>query len=218
MSNLAIAVFRNIINLLFQIKVWKMFADPHSLLVLQEVSMDALCDITNEIRQEKGEVTVFDFNSVMEETERRVQSLLGYGPETVTDLRQIYLTMKERYYTRTERKRKQKLGENDDISEEGSGKRVHEQNGTNLQTQFQENIQQFGSITSGGIVKVGRAVGTVGVITGSFIGSAGSTVLSKFNASATSAIESNPPTKSRSHDKNEMDDHDYDAEWTKITK
>ena len=195
-----------------------MFADPHSLLVLQEVSMDALCDITNEIRQEKGKVTVFDFNSVMEETERRVQSLLGYGPETVTDLRQIYLTMKERYNTRTERKRKQMLSKNNDISEEGSGKCVHEQNGTNLQTQFQENMQQFGSITSGGIVKVGRAVGTVGMITGSLIGSAGSTVLSKFNASATPATVNNPPTKSRSHDKNEVDDHDYDAEWTKITK
>ena len=57
-----------------------MFADPSSLLVLQEISMDFLCDVSNEIKAENDSLTVFDFNIVMEGTEKRVNALLNYGP------------------------------------------------------------------------------------------------------------------------------------------
>jgi len=81
---------------------WKMFIDPNAMLVLQEVSLDLLCDICVEIGRERrvkklsaereknggnssedgmeggmpgmqdGKVTVFDFSEIMERTEKRV--------------------------------------------------------------------------------------------------------------------------------------------------
>jgi len=81
---------------------WKMFIDPNAMLVLQEVSLDLLCDVCVEIGRERrvkrmlgerdvgggsgedglgqggmpgtqdGKVTVFDFSEIMERTEKRV--------------------------------------------------------------------------------------------------------------------------------------------------
>lgn len=81
---------------------WKMFIDPNALLILQEVSLDLLCDVCVEIGRERrvqklveldkknnnvgehqqqqrgmpgvrdGKVTVFDFSEIMERTEKRV--------------------------------------------------------------------------------------------------------------------------------------------------
>uniref|UniRef100_A0A7S1B573 ELMO domain-containing protein n=1 Tax=Corethron hystrix TaxID=216773 RepID=A0A7S1B573_9STRA len=72
---------------------WRMFADPNSLLVLQELSLDILCDVV----VEKGaalaggeKITVFDFPVIIEATERRVRDdLLGAGPKTVNELRHL---------------------------------------------------------------------------------------------------------------------------------
>ena len=43
---------------------WKMFIDPNAMLVLQEVSLDLLCDVCVEIGRE-----------------RRIQKLVGVGKE-----------------------------------------------------------------------------------------------------------------------------------------
>jgi len=90
---------------------WKMFGDPNALLVLQELSMDMLCDVVVEINQVKSakteadenieelsQVTVFDFPQVMEITEKRVRDdLLGAGPKTVDDMRAIHGKLQIRY-------------------------------------------------------------------------------------------------------------------------
>ena len=136
-------------------KVWRMFSDPSSLLVLQELSLDFLCDVCSEVKAEQGKLTVFDFNVVMEETERRVQALLNYGPETIHDLRQTHSIMKERYRKRLDRRLK---GEAEPV----------------LDNNLHQLGETVGSLTGDGIWKVAKAVGTVGAFTGTMIGSAGS--------------------------------------------
>lgn len=97
---------------------WRMFTDPDALLVLQEISMDALCDTVCELRREYREehrksgtsgeprnVTVFDFHAVMHRTERRVRNdILGAGPKTVQDLRNVAERVRSRNMRDAERK------------------------------------------------------------------------------------------------------------------
>lgn len=109
---------------------WRMFADPNSLLVLQELSMDVLCDVVCELRREyqaedgksaghhnnsmdgsnnnnssSRDVTVFDFHAIMERTERRVKDdLLGAGPKTVQELRDIAERLRKKNLREMERK------------------------------------------------------------------------------------------------------------------
>ena len=89
--------------LLSQKTFWRMFADPNALLTCQELSMDMLADVVVELQTERrakdeAEVTVFDFTTILETTERRVQyDLLGAGPKTVDGLRKIHGQLKIKY-------------------------------------------------------------------------------------------------------------------------
>ncbi|KAL3787122.1 hypothetical protein HJC23_013103 [Cyclotella cryptica] len=111
---------------------WKMFIDPNAMLVLQEVSLDLLCDVCVEIGRErrlaqlsacgsdngtkKGEktfgtlgtkVTVFDFSEIMDRTEKRVgEEILGVGPQNVDELRAIARRVKSKYLMRIQLKEK----------------------------------------------------------------------------------------------------------------
>jgi len=72
---------------------WRMFADPNTLLVLQELSLDILGDVVVEkgaALAEGEKITVFDFPTIMEVTEKRVKDdLLGAGPRSVNELRHL---------------------------------------------------------------------------------------------------------------------------------
>lgn len=115
---------------------WKMFIDPNAMLVLQEVSLDLLCDVCVEIGRERrikklvgkregnkdakdegggggmpgsrdGKVTVFDFSEIMERTEKRVgDELLGAGPRNVDELRATARRVKSKYLMRVQLKEK----------------------------------------------------------------------------------------------------------------
>ena len=113
---------------------WKMFLDPNAMLVLQEVSLDLLCDVCVEIGRERrlrnllendslvkdkmnknavgmhdrcGKVTVFDFTEIMERTEKRVGSeMLGAGPRNVDELRAVARRVKSKYLMRIQLKEK----------------------------------------------------------------------------------------------------------------
>jgi len=113
---------------------WKMFIDPNAMLVLQEVSLDLLCDVCVELGRERrikklvgtgkkgeeandvpsgmpgsqdGKVTVFDFSEIMERTERRVgDEVLGPGPRNVDELRAIARRVKSKYLMRIQLKEK----------------------------------------------------------------------------------------------------------------
>lgn len=115
---------------------WKMFIDPNAMLVLQEVSLDLLCDVCVEIGRERriamlevamenreghplpddaagmsgsqnGKVTVFDFSEIMERTEKRVgDEVLGPGPRNIEELRTIARRVKSKYLLRIQLKEK----------------------------------------------------------------------------------------------------------------
>jgi len=122
---------------------WKMFIDPNAMLVLQEVSLDLLCDVCVEIGRERrieklknqaaaaeqgsedessnnrkkkeggmpgsegGKVTVFDFSEIMERTEKRVgDEVLGAGPQSVDELRDVARRVKSKYLMRIQLKEK----------------------------------------------------------------------------------------------------------------
>lgn len=113
---------------------WKMFLDPNAMLVLQEVSLDLLCDVCVEIGRERrlrnlleddslvkdkmnknavgmhdrlGKVTVFDFTEIMERTEKRVgEEVLGAGPRNVHELRAVARRVKSKYLMRIQLKEK----------------------------------------------------------------------------------------------------------------
>jgi len=106
--------------LLSQKTFWKMFADPNAITAVQELAMSMLCDVACELGQEKKipalnpsdgmvaartEVTVFDFSTILERTERRVRDdLLGAGPKTVDELRSIEGRLRIKYKAQLERK------------------------------------------------------------------------------------------------------------------
>jgi len=110
--------------LLSQKPFWKMFADPNAITAVQELAMSMLCDVAVELGQEKripylaqktnanegmaeasDKVTVFDFSTILERTEKRVRDdLLGAGPKTVDELRSIEGRLRLKYKTSLERK------------------------------------------------------------------------------------------------------------------
>ena len=123
--------------LLSQKPFWKMFGDPNSLLVCQELAMDMLADVVVELVRERnlprgnndmdlkqslhgedqGKVTVFDFAEILDTTERRVRDdLLGAGPKTVEELRAVHGRIKVRYeraMAKKEREAERKFGKKD---------------------------------------------------------------------------------------------------------
>jgi hypothetical protein len=93
--------------LLSQKPFWRMFADPHALLVCQQVSMDVTADVVDELTKERGRVTVFDFAEILKIVEDRVErDLLGAGPQSVSDLRALYQRNRDKY----ERLQQRRLG------------------------------------------------------------------------------------------------------------
>ena len=116
--------------LLSQKPFWKMFENPDSLLVLQELSMEILCNVVVEMGRERklpkdekdddsggggggggfngqaGQaVTVFDFAEILARTEKRVNDdLLGSGPRTVDELRAFHSRNCTRYMKALDRK------------------------------------------------------------------------------------------------------------------
>ncbi|KAG7354258.1 ELMO/CED-12 family protein [Nitzschia inconspicua] len=123
--------------LLSQKPFWKMFADPNAILAVQELAMSMLCDVAVELGQEKkvpslakqhsdgmpgdanDRVTVFDFSTILERTEKRVRDdLLGAGPKTVEELRAIATRLKVKYQQQLERKiqRARQLEEGGDVA------------------------------------------------------------------------------------------------------
>jgi len=109
--------------LLSQKPFWKMFADPNAILAVQELAMTMLCDVAVELGREKkvpalakqmsdgmpgdanDRVTVFDFSTILERTEKRVRDdLLGAGPKTVEELRSIAGRLRVKYQNQLERK------------------------------------------------------------------------------------------------------------------
>jgi len=94
---------------------WRAFSDPTALLVLQELSMDMLCDVVVELgterryehpdNDEKHKVTVFDFSQIMEIIEKRIRvDLLGAGPRNVQDLRDIAVRLRGKYSNALEKR------------------------------------------------------------------------------------------------------------------
>jgi hypothetical protein len=115
--------------LLSQKPFWRMFENPDSLLVLQELSMEILCNVVVEMGRErkipkerKGansdidgqehqqEVTVFDFAEILYRTEKRVNDdLLGAGPRNVDELRAIHTRNCTKYMKALEKKEEMAL-------------------------------------------------------------------------------------------------------------
>ena len=113
---------------------WGMFqTDPHSILVLQEISMEMLCDIVTELQMERvsagqEKVTVFDFAQVLDITQKRVKDdLLGSGPRNVVELRQISVKVKEKYKQKCIQK-SEKLRKKNIISEDDDGSSLRQLN------------------------------------------------------------------------------------------
>lgn len=121
---------------------WKMFIDPNALLVLQEVSLDLLCDVCVELGRERrvkhfmklagkevkedreelggmpgatdGKVTVFDFAEILQRTEKRVgDELLDAGPQNVDELRAIGRRVKSKYLMRIQLQEKHNIPKSD---------------------------------------------------------------------------------------------------------
>jgi len=108
--------------LLSQKPFWKMFGDPNAILAVQELAMEMLCDVVVELGRERkvpslnkqhntshqgngDKVTVFDFSTILERTERRVRDdLLGAGPKTVEELRSIAGRLRIKYQNQIDRK------------------------------------------------------------------------------------------------------------------
>eukprot|EP00934_Nitzschia_sp_Nitz4_P006411 Nitzschia sp. Nitz4//scaffold19_size178191//15744//17228//NITZ4_001956-RA/size178191-augustus-gene-0.33-mRNA-1//1//CDS//3329540616//6401//frame0 len=114
--------------LMSQKPFWRMFGDPNAILAVQELAMTLLADGVVELTKErqvkslaqkhsthtsmpsdmdehKTEVTVFDFSTILERTERRVRDdLLGAGPKSVDELRAIAERLRVKYQSQVDRK------------------------------------------------------------------------------------------------------------------
>ncbi len=116
--------------LMSQKPFWKMFENPDSLLVLQELCMEILCNVVVEMKRERNipqveevvlpkadrfegqrgqkDVTVFDFAEILSRTEKRVNDdLLGAGPRSVDELRTIHSRNYTKYMRAIEKKEQQ---------------------------------------------------------------------------------------------------------------
>jgi len=123
--------------LLSQKPFWKMFENPDCLLVLQELSMEILCNVVVELKRERkfpkednhkdkdkdkekgpgfdgqegqADVSVFDFAEILYKTEKRVNDdLLGSGPRTVDELRANHTRNCTKYMKAIDKKEQQAL-------------------------------------------------------------------------------------------------------------
>ncbi|KAL7554155.1 hypothetical protein ACHAWF_017559 [Thalassiosira exigua] len=100
---------------------WRMCIDPNAMLVLQEVSLDLLCDVCVEIGRERRVRKIVEKNegggggkdgggggmSMTREGKRRVgEEVLGAGPQNVEELRAVARRVKSKYLMRVQMKGK----------------------------------------------------------------------------------------------------------------
>lgn len=104
--------------LLSQKPFWKMFSDPYAILTVQELALELLADVVQELVEVRRAtaalsepaaartyVTVFDFPHILTVTEQRVEyDLLGAGPISITDVRQIHAKLRAQYQTQLQQK------------------------------------------------------------------------------------------------------------------
>jgi len=85
--------------LLSQKPFWRMFADPHAMLVCQETAMQLTADVVVEVQTERGSpVTVFDFANILAIVEKRMEyDYLMAGPTSSADLKKIHVRNKKKY-------------------------------------------------------------------------------------------------------------------------
>ena len=135
--------FHKIDALLSKKPFWKMFENPDCLLVLQELSMEILCNVVVELKRERkvpkadkdkdkhkdkdkergpsfdgqeglADVTVFDFAEILYKTEKRVNDdLLGSGPRNVDELRANHSRNCTKYMKAMDKKEQQALKANE---------------------------------------------------------------------------------------------------------
>ena len=186
--------------LLSQKPFWKTFQNPDSLLVLQELSMEILCNVVVEMKRErklpkeenrKGKgfdgkvgqagVTVFDFAEILYKTEKRVNDdLLGAGPRTVEELRAIH-TRNCAKYTKAMDKMEQQaqralersnaMGVMPSLSNNsGSDRFAAFASASNTTTEAAKN---FGSVATNVFGKTGDAIGKTSGVAGNIMKDAG---------------------------------------------
>jgi len=184
--------------LLSQKPFWKTFQNPDSLLVLQELSMEILCDVVVEMKRErklpkeenhKGEgfdgqgaqagVTVFDFAEILYKTEKRVNDdLLGAGPRTVDELRAIHTRNCTKYMKAIDKKEQQalralersKMGVMPSLANSSSDRFAVLASASNTTTEAAKN---FGSVANNVIGKTGDVIGKTSGVAGNIIKDAG---------------------------------------------
>lgn len=129
--------------LMSQKPFWRMFADPNSLLVMQELCMDMLCNVVVELgrerklpkvdkrengfqgQEESQKVTVFDFAEILEKTEKRVHDdLLGGGPRSVDELRSIFSRITAKYSRAMDKKESAAIRQVQRSMEKGEGNAI----------------------------------------------------------------------------------------------
>jgi hypothetical protein len=193
--------------LLSQKPFWKMFENPDSLLVLQEICMEILCNVVVEMGRERklpkednkdknkggrftgngdGAVTVFDFAEILSRTEKRVNDdLLGGGPRTVDELRAIHTRNCTRYMRAMDKK------ENQARRSQGISTSVMDDRIAKL-TEATKNMAQPVKAVTGNVIgqagNVAKNAGTIAGIAGNVIGNAGpSNVIGQAGNAAKSA-------------------------------
>jgi hypothetical protein len=188
--------------LLSQKPFWKMFENPDSLLVLQEICMEILCNVVVEMGRERNlpkedkdkdkdtdarfqgnegnKVTVFDFAEILSRTEKRVNDdLLGGGPRTVDDLRAIHTRNCTKYMRAMERKENQARRTLERSQSKGSTSSMDNRiamltAATVSATEATRNMAQPVKAVTGSVIgQAGNVAKNAGNIAGSVIGNAG---------------------------------------------
>ena len=212
--------------LLSQKPFWRMFGDPNSLLVLQEISMEILCNVVVEMGRERkmpkvikdyrlgsefvgqdgtDKVTVFDFAEILQRTEKRVRDdLLGSGPKTVDELRAIHSRNYTKYMRALEKKEQQT-------------RRQHERAMQKYKKGESGNVTYPDDDILAGLEEAKKKTK---VMTDSVIGSAGG-VLNKFKNFGFRSNETAKPTAAAdggSDNKNQPDTEEVDFAFSKSSK
>lgn len=158
--------------LLSQKPFWKMFADPNAITAIQELALSMLCDVAVELGKEKripylaektknndgmpGEasdkVTVFDFSTILERTEKRVRDdLLGAGPKTVDELRSIAGRLRVKYQNQLDRRIKRAKQKYEDANAKKEGGYDGDVNSSVVASSQMQDVMDKASFMAGGL-------------------------------------------------------------------
>ena len=113
--------------LLSQKPFWRMFADPHALLVCQETAMQVTANVVVElgIQRPHKPVTVFDFATVLAIVERRMEyDYLMAGPTTIAELRSLHVRNQQRYQQQLQQRLRLRQEQQRQQQEEDKKKRM----------------------------------------------------------------------------------------------